>query len=62
MTEGNLSALAPLIFFMAFMVAISIYVRQKQAKKNFVSANYDVTRYRLDLAHAIGDTMSVISQ
>ena len=30
------------------------------AKKNFVSANYDVTRYRLDLAHATGDTLSVI--
>ena len=31
------------------------------AKKNFVSANYDVTRYRLDLAHATGDTLSVIN-
>ena len=46
MTEGNLSALAPLIFFMAFMVAISIYVRQKQAKKNFVS-NYFIGNRQL---------------
>lgn len=30
------------------------------ARKNLVSATYDVARYRLDLAHAIGDTWSVI--
>ena len=30
------------------------------AKKNLVSATYDVARYRLDLAHAMGDTLSVI--
>lgn len=30
------------------------------ARKNLVSATYDVARYRLDLAHAMGDTLSVI--
>ena len=30
------------------------------AKKNHVSAMYDVARYRIELAHAIGDTLSVI--
>ncbi len=30
------------------------------AKKNHVSATYDVARYRVELAHAIGDTLSVI--
>ena len=30
------------------------------ARKNLVSATYDVARYRLDLAHAVGDTLSVI--
>ena len=30
------------------------------AKKNHVSAMYDVARYRIELAHAIGDTFSVI--
>ncbi len=39
MTEGNLSALLPLLIFMAFMVGISIFVRHKQAEKNFVG-NY----------------------
>lgn len=38
MTE-NLSALLPLLIFMAFMVGISIFVRHKQAGKNFVG-NY----------------------
>ena len=46
MTEGNLSALLPLIFFMAFMVAISIFVRHKQAEKNFVS-NYFIGNRQL---------------
>lgn len=31
-----------------------------EAKKNHVSAYHDVIRYRLNLAHAIGDTLSVI--
>ena len=30
------------------------------ARKNLVSATYDVARYRLDLAHAVGNTLSVI--
>ena len=30
------------------------------AKKNHVSATYDVARYRFDLAHATGDTLSVL--
>lgn len=30
------------------------------ARKNLVSANYDVARYRIDLAHAVGNTLSVI--
>ncbi len=30
------------------------------ARKNHVSATYDVARYRIDLAHAIGDTMLAI--
>lgn len=38
--EGNLSALLPLILFMAVMVAISVYVRHKQAGKNFVSSYF----------------------
>jgi len=40
MTEGNLSALLPLILFMAVMVAISVFVRHKQAGKNFVSSYF----------------------
>ena len=40
MNEGNLSALLPLIIFMAVMVAISIFVRHKQAGKNFVSSYF----------------------
>lgn len=31
------------------------------AKKNHVSALYDVARYRLNLAHAMGNTLSVVS-
>lgn len=31
-----------------------------EAKKNHVSAYHDIMRYRLNLAHAIGDTLSVI--
>ena len=31
-----------------------------EAKKNHVSAYHDIIRYRLNLAHAIGDTLSVI--
>ncbi|MBQ3336941.1 MAG: sodium/panthothenate symporter, partial [Selenomonadaceae bacterium] len=46
MTEGNLSALLPLIIFMAFMVAISVFVRHKQAEKNFVS-NYFIGNRQL---------------
>ena len=46
MAEGNLSALLPLIFFMAFMVAISVFVRHKQAEKNFVS-NYFIGNRQL---------------
>ena len=44
--EGNFFALRslllllPLIFFMAFMVGISFYVRHKQAGKNFVSSYF----------------------
>lgn len=38
--EGNLSALLPLICFMFVMVAISIFVRHKQAEKNFVSSYF----------------------
>ncbi len=30
------------------------------AKKNHVSATYDVARYKFDLSHAIGDTLSAI--
>jgi len=40
MAQGNLSALLPLILFMAVMVAISIFVRHKQAGKNFVSSYF----------------------
>ncbi|MBQ7454436.1 MAG: sodium/pantothenate symporter, partial [Selenomonadaceae bacterium] len=40
MTEGNLSALLPLIIFMAVMVGISVYVRQINAGKNFVSSYF----------------------
>ena len=32
------------------------------AKKNLVSANYDVIRYRLELAHACGNTLLVIRE
>ena len=32
------------------------------AKKNLVSATYDVARYRIDLAHAVGNTLSVIDE
>ena len=39
MTE-NLSALLPLIIFMAVMVVISIFVRHKQAGKNFVGSYF----------------------
>ena len=39
MTE-NLSALLPLLIFMAFMVGISIFVRHKQAGKNFVGSYF----------------------
>ncbi len=31
-----------------------------EAKKNHVSAYHDIMRYRLSLAHAIGDTLSVV--
>ena len=31
------------------------------ARKNHVSATYDVARYRFDLAHAVGDTLSVLN-
>lgn len=31
-----------------------------EAKKNHVSAYHDIMRYRLNLAHAIGDTLSVL--
>ena len=37
--QGNLFALLPLIFFMAFMVGISIYVKNRQGK-NFVSGYF----------------------
>lgn len=30
------------------------------AKKNHVSATYDVARYKFDLAHAVGDTLSAL--
>lgn len=40
MNEGNLSALLPLILFMAVMVGISVFVRHKQAGKNFVSSYF----------------------
>ena len=30
------------------------------AKKNHVSATYDVARYKFDLTHAVGDTMAAI--
>ena len=40
MINGNLSALLPLILFMAVMVAISVFVRHKQAGKNFVSSYF----------------------
>ena len=40
MSNGNLSALLPLIIFMAIMVAISVYVRNRQAGKNFVSSYF----------------------
>ena len=46
MTEGNLSALLPLIFFMVIMFGISIFVRHKQAEKNFVS-NYFIGNRQL---------------
>ncbi len=36
----SLILLLPLIFFMAFMVAISVFVRHKQAGKNFVSSYF----------------------
>lgn len=39
MNEQNISALLPLVIFMAFMIGISIFVRHKQAEKNFVG-NY----------------------
>ena len=46
MTEGNLSALLPLLFFMAVMVGISIFVRHKQNEKNFVG-NYFIGNRQL---------------
>lgn len=33
-----------------------------EAKKNHVSAYHDIMRYRLSLAHAIGDTLSVLDR
>ena len=36
----NLSALLPLLIFIAVMVAISIFVRHKQAEKNFVGSYF----------------------
>ena len=36
----SLVMLLPLILFMAFMVAISVFVRHKQAGKNFVSSYF----------------------
>ena len=30
------------------------------AKKNHISATYDVARYKFDLAHAVGDTLSAL--
>ena len=30
------------------------------AKKNHISATYDVARYKFDLSHAIGNTMSAM--
>ena len=45
MTE-NISALIPLLIFMAFMVGISIFVRHKQAEKNFVG-NYFIGNRQL---------------
>jgi len=45
MTE-NLSALLPLLIFMAFMVGISIFVRHKQSDKNFVG-NYFIGNRQL---------------
>lgn len=45
MTE-NLSAILPLLIFMAFMVGISIFVRHKQAEKNFVG-NYFIGNRQL---------------
>ena len=35
-------------------------VALSEAKKNHVSAYHDILRYRLNLAHAIGDTLSII--
>ena len=32
------------------------------AKKNNVSAHYDVARYSFDLAHAVGDTLKAIRE
>ena len=46
MNNGNLSALLPLIFFMFVMFGISIFVRHKQAEKNFVS-NYFIGNRQL---------------
>ena len=37
---GNFSVLLPLIFFMAAMIGISVYVRQRQVGKNFVSGYF----------------------
>ncbi len=37
--QGSFAALLPLVMFMAVMVGVSIYVRHKQAEKNFVG-NY----------------------
>ncbi len=38
--EGNIIALLPLLLFMAVMVGISIFVRHKQAGKNFVGSYF----------------------
>lgn len=37
-------------------------VALSQAKKNHVSAYHDILRYRLSLAHAVGDTLSVLEK
>ena len=39
-SEGNLSALLPLLVFMGFMVAIGFWVRRQNAGKNFVQTYF----------------------